>query len=58
MSTDGTPAAGTADETSRSRGAVMLRVGVLIVLLAAAGFAAWRLGFFDLRDPRHLAAAV
>ena len=58
MSADGTPAAGPADETSRLRGAVVLRVGVLIVLLAAAGFAAWRLGFFDLRDPRHLAAAV
>ena len=58
MSAGSSPANGPADETSPSRGAVMMRFGVLLVLLAAAGFTAWRLGFFDLRDPRHLAAAV
>ena len=58
MSANESPAGKPADEPSPSRAAVMLRVGVLVVLLAAAGFAAWRLGFFDLRDPRHLAAAV
>ena len=58
MSADRPPVEGPADDTSKSRGAVMMRFGILLVLLAAAGFAAWRLGFFDLRDPRHLAAAV
>lgn len=58
MSANDTPAGGPADEPSPSRSAVAMRFGVLIVLLAAAGFAAWRLGFFDLRDPKHLAAAV
>jgi uncharacterized membrane protein YdjX (TVP38/TMEM64 family) len=58
MSADASPAGKPADDASPSRGAVMIRFGVLLVLLVGAGFAAWRLGFFDLRDPRHLAAAV
>ena len=38
--------------------AVTARAVLLLVLIAAAGFAAWRLGVLDLRDPQRLAAAV
>ncbi len=36
----------------------MVRSVALVALLAAAALAAWRLGFFDLRDPHRLAAFV
>jgi uncharacterized membrane protein YdjX (TVP38/TMEM64 family) len=35
-----------------------VRLAVLAALLAAAALVAWRLGFFELRHPQHLAAAV
>ena len=41
-----------------SRRTVLLRLWILLAVIAAAGFVAWRFGLFDLRDPQHLAAAV
>ena len=41
-----------------SRRVVLFRLGILVVLMAGAVLVASRLGLFDLRDPRHLAAAV
>lgn len=35
-----------------------LKAAVLALVLAGASFVAWRLGFFGLRDPRRLAAAI
>ena len=35
-----------------------LKAATLALLLAAAALIAWRLGFFTLRDPQRLAAAI
>ncbi len=41
-----------------SKRVVVFRLAILVVLMAGAVLLASRLGLFDLRDPRHLAAAV
>lgn len=41
-----------------SRRTVLLRLGILLAVIAAAGFVASQFGLFDLRNPQHLAAAV
>jgi uncharacterized membrane protein YdjX (TVP38/TMEM64 family) len=41
-----------------SRRAAFVRLAILAALVAAAALVAWRAGFFELRDPRSLAAAV
>lgn len=46
------------DEQPLSRRATLVRVAVLVALIAAAVFAAWKFGLFGLRDPARLADAV
>ena len=43
---------------AHDRRSIVLRVVLLVLVLAAAALLAWRLGLFDLRDPRRLADAV
>jgi uncharacterized membrane protein YdjX (TVP38/TMEM64 family) len=40
------------------RGSAYVRLAVLAAVLAAAGYAAYRLGVFDLRDPERLGDAI
>jgi uncharacterized membrane protein YdjX (TVP38/TMEM64 family) len=40
------------------RGSAYVRLGVLAAVLAAAGYAAYRLGVFELRDPQRLGDAI
>jgi uncharacterized membrane protein YdjX (TVP38/TMEM64 family) len=42
----------------RGRGSAYVRLAVLATLLAGTGYAAHRLGVFDLRDPERLAGAL
>jgi uncharacterized membrane protein YdjX (TVP38/TMEM64 family) len=41
-----------------SRGGAYVRLAVLAAVLAAAGYAAYRLGVFELRDPQRLGDAI
>ena len=47
-----------ADPSPTSRRSAYVRLGILASVLALAGFAAYRLGIFELRDPERLAAAL
>lgn len=41
-----------------ARRSSVIRLGILVLVLALVGVAAWRAGLFDLRDPAALLAAV
>jgi uncharacterized membrane protein YdjX (TVP38/TMEM64 family) len=41
-----------------ARGRAYIRLAVLVAILAVGGYTAYRLGFFELRDPKRLAAAI
>src|SRR5918999_1571644 len=40
------------------RGSAYMRLALLAALVAAAGYAAYRIGLFELRDPERLADAI
>lgn len=44
--------------SAQTRRAAFVRLAVLAALVGAAALVAWRLGFFELRDPRRLVGAV
>jgi uncharacterized membrane protein YdjX (TVP38/TMEM64 family) len=51
-------ATGSVATPDRHRGSAYLRLAVLAVVLAAAGYAAYHLGILDLRDPERLGDAI